>query len=103
MSYRVDTANRANTFKVYGRNDGSNYSMSKSVDIQGPVMTSGSGYYVVPNYSMPGYDSLTHGSEPTGNTGYFQIGRAYSNGHSYNTTDPHGKFNCSTSYSMFSC
>jgi hypothetical protein len=103
MSYRVDTANRANTFKVYGHNDGSNYSMSKSVGIQGPVMTSGSGYYVVPNYSMPGYDSLSHGSQPTGNAGYFQIGRAYSNGNGYTSTDAGGKFNCRTTYSMHSC
>jgi hypothetical protein len=101
MSYRVDSANRANTFKVYGHNDGGNYSLSKNVGIQGPIMTSSHGYYIVPNYSMPGYDTLTHGSDPSGNTGYFQIGRAYGNGRGY-TTDG-SDFHCSTSYSMSSC
>jgi hypothetical protein len=43
--------------------------------------TSVSGYYVVPAYSAPGYDTLTHGSQEGGSGGnYFTIGRAYGTG-----------------------
>ncbi len=49
--------------------------------IKPPVpMTSVSGYYVVPAYSAPGYDTLTHGTLPNGcgsGGNYFNIGRAY--------------------------
>ena len=54
--------------------------------IRPPVpLTSVSGYYVVPAYSAPGYDTLTHGA---GNCGcgsssggnYFNIGQAYGQG-----------------------
>jgi len=62
--------------------------------IRPPVpLTSVSGYYVVPAYSAPGYDTLTHGgaidgcgSSSGGN--YFSIGRAYGQ----------GAGNCSTKY-----
>lgn len=52
--------------------------------IRPPVpVTSVSGYYVVPAYSAPGYDTLTHGS-PGGcgssSSGYFSIGKAYGSG-----------------------
>lgn len=54
--------------------------------IRPPVpLTSVSGYYVVPAYSAPGYDTLTHGhagcgcgSSSGGN--YFSIGQAYGQG-----------------------
>jgi hypothetical protein len=52
--------------------------------IRPPVpLTSVSGYYVVPAYSAPGYDTLTHGPPGGGCCGsgsggnYFNIGRAY--------------------------
>ncbi len=47
--------------------------------IRPPVpLTSVSGYYVVPAYSAPGYDTLTHGSRGSGSGGnYFSIGKAY--------------------------
>jgi hypothetical protein len=37
-----------------------------------------SGYYVIPSYTAPGYDALTHGSSGSG--GYFKIGPAYGYG-----------------------
>lgn len=54
--------------------------------IRPPVpMTTVSGYYVVPDYAAPGYETLTHGRD--GDCGcsscsypYFQIGRAYGYG-----------------------
>ena len=47
--------------------------------IRPPVpLTSVSGYYVVPAYSAPGYDTLTHGGGSGGN--YFSIGQAYGQG-----------------------
>ena len=58
--------------------------------IRPPVpMTTVAGYYVVPSYSAPGYDTLTHGP-PDCNTGnaYFTIGKAYG----------YGAANCSTQY-----
>ena len=66
--------------------------------IQPPVpMTTTTGYYVVPNYSAPGYDTLTHGASEGGcgeaANGYFQIGRAYG----------YGANNCSTTYSASLC
>lgn len=50
--------------------------------IRAPIpATSVSGYYVVPSYSSPGYDTLTHGSNACSAGGnYFQIGQAYGNG-----------------------
>jgi hypothetical protein len=63
--------------------------------IRPPVpMTTVAGYYVVPNYSAPGYDTLTHGrqhygcGDGSGGGHYFQIGRAYG----------YGAENCSTQY-----
>jgi hypothetical protein len=58
--------------------------------IRPPVpMTTVAGYYVVPTYSAPGYDTLTHGP-PDCNSGnsYFTIGKAYG----------YGASNCSTQY-----
>ena len=51
--------------------------------IRPPVpLTSVSGYYVVPAYSAPGYDTLTHGHGACGGSGgnYFSIGQAYGQG-----------------------
>jgi hypothetical protein len=50
--------------------------------IRPPVpLTSVSGYQVVPAYSAPGYDTLTHGSSSGGcgcsGGNYFQISQAY--------------------------
>lgn len=47
--------------------------------IKPPVpMTNVSGYYVVPAYSAPGYQTLQHGGSACGNQGnYFNIVRAY--------------------------
>lgn len=51
--------------------------------IRPPVpLTSVSGYYVVPAYSAPGYDTLTHGAAGCGcgsssGGNYFTIGQAY--------------------------
>ena len=55
--------------------------------IRPPVpATSVSGYYVVPGYSSPGYQTLSHGT-PTGGP-YFSIGKAYG----------YGAANCNTQY-----
>ena len=100
MSYRVGNASTANSQSVYGMNDGCNYSRLGGYrygGIRAPVPTSTvTGYYVVPNYSAPGYSALTHG--PTGgcgdsSNGYFQIGKAYG----------YGANNCSTTYSASLC
>lgn len=51
--------------------------------IRPPVPTTTvSGYYVVPNYSAPGYNTLQHGPADccSGNGPYFQIGKAYGEG-----------------------
>lgn len=63
--------------------------------IRPPVpTTSVSGYYVVPAYSAPGYDTLTHGQAGcgcgmgAGGGPYFSIGRAYG----------YGAGNCNTQY-----
>jgi hypothetical protein len=46
--------------------------------IHPPVpLTSVSGYYVVPAYSAPGYDTLTHGPPGSSGGNYFSIGKAY--------------------------
>ena len=81
-----------NSYAVAGPNVGAgcNYAQLGSYNlgfrgIRPPVpMTSVSGYYVVPTYSAPGYDTLTHGppgcgcGESGGN--YFSIGKAYGYG-----------------------
>jgi len=61
--------------------------------IRPPVpLTAVSGYYVVPAYSAPGYDTLTHGSSDgscgSSSGNYFSIGRAYGQ----------NAGNCSTKY-----
>lgn len=61
--------------------------------IRPPVpMTTVSGYYVVPSYSSPGYDTLTHGRNNgecgCGGGPYFKIGQAYG----------YGADNCYTQY-----
>ena len=66
--------------------------------IRPPIPTTTvSGYYVVPSYSTPGYDTLTHGQPKceceSAGTPYFQIGRAYG----------YGADNCSTVYSASMC
>ena len=35
------------------------------------------GRYIVPSYSMPGYDALTHGSAAPSCSGFFNIDNAY--------------------------
>lgn len=55
--------------------------------IRPPVPTTNvSGYYVVPAYSAPGYQTLTHGPPTCGP--YFDIGKAYG----------YGAGNCQTQY-----
>lgn len=55
--------------------------------IRPPIPTTTvAGYYVVPTYSAPGYDTLTHGYSTGGP--YFSIGQAYG----------YGAGNCSTQY-----
>lgn len=59
--------------------------------IRPPIpMTTVAGYYVVPTYSAPGYDTLTHGApDCSGSNGsYFTIGKAYG----------YGASNCGTQY-----
>ncbi len=58
--------------------------------IRPPVpMTTVAGYYVVPTYSAPGYDTLTHGQPDCSSGGpYFSIGKAYG----------YGAANCNTQY-----
>jgi hypothetical protein len=62
--------------------------------IRPPVpLTAVSGYYVVPAYSAPGYDTLTHGAAGCGcgsssGGNYFNIGQAYGS----------GAGNCNTKY-----
>jgi hypothetical protein len=49
--------------------------------IRPPVpLTAVSGYYVVPSYTAPGYDTLTHGSSGDSAGNYFNINRAYGAG-----------------------
>ena len=57
--------------------------------IRPPIPTTTvSGYYVVPSYSAPGYQTLSHGP-PSGCGGpYFNIGKAYG----------YGAANCNTQY-----
>lgn len=63
--------------------------------IRPPVpMTTVAGYYVVPTYSAPGYDTLTHGPPECGSGGpYFTIGKAYG----------YGAGNCDTQYTGAIC
>ena len=75
-----------NNSNVSGPNVGMGYSYAQLGaynkgfrGIRPPVpLTSVSGYYVVPAYSAPGYDTLTHGSSSGGN--YFTINQAYGSG-----------------------
>jgi hypothetical protein len=66
------------------------YAMASSTNANSSVSspnfsTSVSGYYVVPSYSAPGYDTLTHGQDVQHGGKYFQINRAYgSNNNSSN-------------------
>jgi hypothetical protein len=85
-----------NQFRAYG-NSGCNYARLGAYTagfrgIRPPVpMTTVAGYYVVPSYSSPGYDTLTHGGPRYGcgdGGPYFQMGQAYG----------YGAQNCSTQY-----
>lgn len=75
-----------------GNNSGcGNYSMLGSYSagrgIRPPIPTTNvSGYYIVPSYSAPGYQTLTHGPPSCGP--YFTIGKAYG----------YGAGNCQTQY-----
>jgi len=85
--------------QINGMNDGCSYARLGAYNasfngIRPPIpMTTVSGYYVVPNYSAPGYDTLTHGSAEGCGIGYFQIGKAYG----------YGANNCTTTYSASLC
>ena len=77
-----------------GPNIGSGYNYAQlgayNLGFQGirpPVpRTSVSGYYVVPAYSAPGYDTLTHGAAGGSSSGgYFSIGKAYGQGEGCST------------------
>lgn len=91
MSYM---ANKPIYYKPYAANNNCTYTQMGAYNpgVRGAVM----GYYVVPNYSPPGYDTLTHGP-PGGceesSNGYFQIGKAYGSGAN----------NCQTTYSASMC
>lgn len=63
--------------------------------IRPPVpLTTVAGYYVVPTYSAPGYDTLTHGSgDCDSGCKYFKIDKAYG----------YGAGNCSTKYAGALC
>lgn len=90
--------NQTDAFKRFGNGSelGCNYARLGAYTagfrgIRPPVpMTTVSGYYVVPTYSAPGYDALTHGRRGCGCSGrpYFQVGQAYG----------YGAENCSTRY-----
>lgn len=63
--------------------------------IRPPVPTTNvSGFYIVPSYSAPGYNTLQHGGGDDGccnggsSSSYFQIGKAYG----------YGAANCNTQY-----
>ena len=82
----------------YGSIDGSyshlgSYTTGCNKCIKYPLPASTvSGYYVVPNYSTPGFSSLTHGVDDNP-TEYFQIGKAYGVGSN----------KCVTTYSASLC
>lgn len=97
MSYN-NLVKGANNYRTFG-DSGCNYARLGAYaagfrGIRPPVpMTTVAGYYVVPSYSAPGYDTLTHGPPEygcNGNSGgpYFSIGKAYG----------YGAENCSTQY-----
>lgn len=71
------------------KNDGCNY--SKLGDAQVPVQNVNK-YYLVPNYYMPTYDTLTHGNVSSSCNGYFKIRDAYE----------YGTNRCPTTYSYSS-
>jgi hypothetical protein len=61
------------------------YNQGFGAGVRPPVpVTTTAGYYVVPAYSAPGYNTLTHGR--TTGASYFTIGQAYgSDGGACNT------------------
>jgi hypothetical protein len=75
-SYTAGVVGPANNYATLG---GYN---ACTAGIKAPVpMTTVTGYYVVPSYASPGYDTLTHGTDACSTGGnYFQIGRAYGTG-----------------------
>jgi hypothetical protein len=82
-----------NDYKNFSAGCGCNYAklgtyVSGYRGIRPPIpMTTVAGYYVVPTYSAPGYDTLTHGGGAQCGP-YFSIGQAYG----------YGAENCSTQY-----
>ncbi len=86
---------------IAGSNVGSGYNYAQlgayNLGFRGirpPVpLTSVSGYYVVPAYSAPGYDTLTHGPPGCNGGNYFNIGQAYGQ----------GAGNCNTKYTGSIC
>lgn len=71
---------------------------SCSAGIRPPIpMTTVTGYYVVPGYSSPGYDTFSHGVDGCASgRNYFQIGKAYGNG-------GNGCGGCNTKYMVSLC
>lgn len=66
-----------------------NYTGGFKGGIRPPVpTTSVTGYYIVPSYSAPGYQTLTHGPPSENGGPYFNIGKAYG----------YGAGNCNTQY-----
>lgn len=90
-----------NPHRIYGTNDGCNYARLGAYTasfrgIQPPVaMSTVSGYYVVPDYTAPGYNTLlkTPPGSCSSGSGYTQIPFAYGAGAN----------NCMTSYSASIC
>ena len=72
-----------------------NYNSSTAGSLGSPAYsaTTVKGYYVVPNYSAPGYNALTHGNDTPTCSGYFNVTSAYGA----------NAANCNTQYSQMPC
>ena len=72
----------------------SNYNGSSPGTMVTPRANSTSGYYVVPTYEAPGYDTLTNPHGGSGNcNGFFSIDSAYGS----------GAANCNQQYTKMLC
>ena len=72
-----------------------NYNSSTAGSLGSPAYSASTvkGYYVVPNYSAPGYNALTHGNDTPTCSGYFNVTSAYGA----------NAANCNTQYSQMPC
>lgn len=70
-----------------------NYNSTSSMGIRTQQGTS-TGSYVVPSYSMPGYNALTHGGQSPSCTGYFGVTSAYGSDASGNCTRTYTRKTC---------